>query len=247
MLPLHAFALVPGGYLAIPAAYVLLRAAVARRVTLNLAEGERLATNRLDRAFTSSLVEIGINVVLLVVAFAIAQRAEHRESAVLLATTVYMGSVLRGAFNLVVHLADLLDFVRYLLAYRRQGPHRWIAARITPEINRHFDEMRIWLRLLNALGGGPSRRQYVERQTRMILGTVRRKALYLLAIFTTYVIVFRCVAAPVLLEDATGFGPLQAFAWPLVYSVDAFFGSSLSAYVRAADYGGLVRALASGS
>ena len=241
---LQALALVvPGTYLAIPTSYVLLRSAIARRVAHSLAQGKSLATDRLDRALTSTLVEIGINVVVLLLALFSARHAGRQESAILVTTTVYMGTVVRSIFKFIVNLRDLVDFTRYILAYRAQGPHQWVAAQIAPEVHRHYDAMPVWDKVLYVVGGGPSRHQYIELQTRVILDAITRKLVSLLAIFTIYVVLFRFVAAPILMEDTTGFGALQAFLWPFAYSIDHFVGSDLSGYIRAADYLGVLKAL----
>jgi hypothetical protein len=227
-------------YLLIPAAYILLREGVAWRFATNLSLGASQAMERLDRALVHSIIEICINVAALSLAVLGAPHWWPHKTAILVTTVVYMGTVLRSAAKVLLNLREFTGFTAHLLRYRRQGPHRWVATRIAPEVHSRFDRMGVVQRVLNYLGGGPSREQYIEIQARIVVEALTRKALLLAGIFVLYVGLFRFVAAPILIEDATGFDALQAFLWPFAYSMDHFLGTGLSGFVRRGDYWGMV-------
>jgi hypothetical protein len=223
-------------YLLVPLSYIVLREGVAWRLATNLSLGASQAMERLDRAIVHSIIEICINVAALSLAVLGAPHWWPHKTAILLTTVVYMGTVLRGMAKILLNLRDFLSFTNHLLRYRSQGPHRWVATRIAPEVHSRFDQMGVVSRVLNYLGGGPSREQYVEIQARIVVEALTRKALLLTGIFILYVGLFRFVAAPILIEDATGFNALQAFLWPFAYSMDHFLGTHLSGLVRRGDY-----------
>lgn len=227
-------------YLLLPGSYFLLREGVAWRLATNLSLGASEAMEHLDRALVHSIIEICINVAALSLAVLGAPHWWPHKTAILVTTVVYMGTVLRGAAKVLMNLREFLSFTAHLVRYQRQGPQRWVATRIAPEVNSRFDQMGVVQRVLNYLGGGPSREQYVEIQARIVVEALSRKALLLAGIFVVYVGLFRFVAAPILIEDATGFNALQAFLWPFAYSIDHFMGTGLSGCVRRGDYWGLL-------
>jgi hypothetical protein len=223
-------------YLLLPISYFALREAVARRFSTSLSLGASHAMERLDQAIVHSIIEVCINVAALSLAVLAAPRWWPHKTAILLTTIVYMGTVLRGMAKVLLNLRESLSFTSHLVRYRREGPRRWVAARITPEVHVRFDRMGLMARLLNYLGGGPSRQQYIDVQAQIIVEALTKKVLYLACVFVLYVGLFRFVAAPILIEDATGFDALQAFLWPFAYSVDHFLGTRMSDFVQRAGY-----------
>lgn len=227
-------------YLLGPAFYILLREGVAWRLATNLSLGASQAMERLDRALAHSIIEICINVMVLSLAVLGAPHWWPPKTAILVTTVVYMGTVLHGAAKVLMHLRECLSFTAHLARYRQQGPHRWVASQIAPDVHSRFEQMGVLTRVMNYVGGGPSREQYIEIQARIVVEALTRKALLLAGIFVLYVGLFRFVAAPILIEGHTGFNALQAFLWPFAYSVDHFMGSHLSAFVRRGDYWGML-------
>jgi len=223
-------------YLLLPISYLFLREAVARRCATSLSLGASQAVERLDQAIVHSIIEVCINVAALLLAVLAAPRWWPHKTAILLTTIVYMGTVLRGMAKVLLSLRESLSFTSHLVRYRREGPRRWVAAQISPEVHRRFDQMGVVARALNYLAGGPSRQQYIEVQARIIVEALTRKVLCLACVFVLYVGLFRLVAAPILIEDATGFDALQAFLWPFAYSVDHFLGTRMSDFVQRAEY-----------
>ncbi len=197
----------------------------------------------LDRALVHSIIEICINVAALSLAVLGAPHWWPHTPAILVTTIVYMGTVLRSVAKVAFHLRKLLSFTSHLLRYRRQGPYHWVATRIAPEVQSGFDQMGVVQRVLNYLGGDPSREQYIEIQARISVEALTRKSVLLVSIFILYVGLFRFVAAPILIDDATGFDALQACLWPFAYSIDHFMGTNLSGCVRRGDYLGDNRAV----
>lgn len=227
-------------YLLLPVSYIVLREGVAWRLATNLSLGASQAMERLDRAIVHSIIEICLNVAALSLAVLGAPHWWPHKTAILLTTIVYMGTVLRGMAKVAFNLREFLSFAGHLVRYRRQGPHRWVATHIAPEVHSRFDRMGVLARVLNYLGGGPSRERYIEIQARIVVEALTRKALVLTGIFVLYVGLFRFVAAPILIEDATGFDAMQAFLWPFAYSMDHFLGTHLSGFVRRGDYWGML-------
>jgi hypothetical protein len=209
-------------------------------VVTNLSEGTSKIAERLDRTLVGTAIEIAINVVALSCAALGATHWWDAETAVLITTMVYMGTVMRSAVKALLHLPELATFTEHLVKYRRRGPHTWIAAQIAPEVHQSFDRMGLLERMLGYLAGSPSRERYIELQAAAIVQALTKKVVLLGALFALYVTLFRLLACPILIQDATGFDAFQAFLWPFVFSIDFFLGSDLTSHVRDADYWGLV-------
>jgi len=91
---------------------------------------------------------------------------------------------------------------------------------------------RAVVRLVHRLGRGPKREDLIELTTRDVWRLVYARLLLLVFMVTAYIFIFNVWTRPLLLRETTGLGWLQAFLWPFAHSVDYFFGTQTSSWIR---------------
>jgi len=198
-----------------PAMYFIARYAMCQSVTRLMAQ--RLAHQRhaavriINEIFTSTIINVTVNVVIFLVAvYGLRSHLPHKQL-VLVITTVYAGSVLHVVIKCMLNAYWIYDISRYLLRHGIYGPRAWLHSHIAGEVHARFRRMGFLGRLVYGLTGAPREAELIELLTRDILKVVLTKVLATLAILVIYVTAFTLTTRPVLLEEATGMNWMQAF------------------------------------
>lgn len=209
---------------------------VSKRVNQELNKGKREAIERVNRTLIRSSVDIAINLIILLTAIFGSRYWFTQDESTLIITGLYLASVLYGLLRFLLNAREILGFIYYLIKYRQKAFHCWVADKIAPYVHSAYDELHLVQKLVVAFGPGPSRAEYIEMQTSLIVKSTAIQAGLLVGIFLLYVGVFRFIVAPILIEDVTGLSLLQAFLWPFALAVDYYWGTHWADFVEQANH-----------
>lgn len=221
---------------AFPLIYVVARMIaghlMTRAVAARLAAGRSRAERMISDALVSTLTQLGLNVaVFLVAVYGLRDRIAPG-MVELVVTSVYAASVLHFMTRFVSQFNLMKELVAHLFLHGWRAPRAWIRTQVVREIDARLARMGWLTRLVHRLGPGPKREDLIELSTREVWQLVYARLLLLLLIVTIYILIFNVWTRPLLLREATGLGWLQAFLWPFAYSLDYFFGTQTSGWIR---------------
>jgi hypothetical protein len=219
-----------------PLTYVVARMIAAhlmsRTVAARLAAGHSRAERMISDALVSTLTQLGLNVAVFLAAVYGLRGRISPGIVELVVTSVYAASVLHFMSRIVLQFRLVTELAAHLLLHGWHAPRAWIRTQVTREIDAHLARMGWLTRLVHRLGAGPKREDLIEFTTHEVWRLVYARLLLLLFIVTAYVFIFNLWTRPLLLSEATGLGWLQAFLWPFAHSVDYFFGTQTSSWIR---------------
>lgn len=205
---------------------------MTRTVAARLAAGRNRAERMINDALVSTLTQFGLNVaVFLVVVYGLRGRIAPG-MVELVVTSVYAASILHVASRFVLQFRLVREVAAHLLLHGRHAPRAWIRTQVASEIDAHLARMGWLTRWVHRLGPGSQREDLIELSTHEVWRLVYARLLLLLFIVTGYILIFNVWTRPLLLREATGLGWLQAFLWPFAHSVDYFFGTQTSSWIR---------------
>jgi len=221
---------------AIPLIYVATRMIVGqlmtRTVAARLAAGHSRAERMISDALVSTLSQLGLNVAVFLVAVYGLRSRIAPGMVELIVTSVYAASVLHFASRFILQFRLMKELAAHLLLHGWHAPRAWIRTQVTREIDARLARMGWLTRLVHRLGRGPKREDLIELTTRDVWRLVYARLLLLVFMVTAYIFIFNVWTRPLLLRETTGLGWLQAFLWPFAHSVDYFFGTQTSSWIR---------------
>jgi hypothetical protein len=205
---------------------------MTRVVATHLVAGRNRAEQMITDALVSTLTQLGLNVAVFFIAVYGLQGRTAPGVVVLVVTSVYAASVLHFLTRLVLQFRLVAELATHLLMHGWHAPRAWIRTQVTREIDARLAKMGWLTRLVHRLGPGPKREVLIELTTHEVWRLVSVRLLLLVSMVTAYVFIFNVWTRPLLLREATGLGWLQAFLWPFAHSVDYFFGTQTSNWIR---------------
>jgi hypothetical protein len=221
---------------AFPLIYVVARMIaghlMTRTVAARLAAGRNRSERMINDALVSTLTQLGLNVAVFLVAVYGLRGRVAPGMVELVVTSVYAASVLHFMSRLVLQFRLVREFAVHLLLHGRHAPRAWIRTQVTREIDARLARMGWLTRWVHRLGPWPKREDLIELTTREVWRLVYARLLLLLLMVTAYIIIFNVWTRPLLLRESTGLGWFQAFLWPFAHSVDYFFGTQTSRWIR---------------
>lgn len=225
---------------AFPLIYVVARMIavhmMSRTVAAHLATGRSRAEHMISDALVSTLTQLGLNVAVFLIAIYGLRGRIAPGTVELVVTSVYAASVLHFMTRFVSQFSLMKELVAHLFLHGWHAPHAWIRTQVAREIDARLARMGWLTSLVHRLGPGPKREDLIELSTREVWQLVYARLLLLLLIVTVYIFIFNVWTRPLLLREATGLGWLQAFLWPFAHSVDYFFGTQTSNWIRQMPY-----------
>lgn len=221
---------------AFPLIYVAVRMIaghlMTRAVAARLAAGRGRAERMINDALVSALTQLGLNVTVFLIAVYGLHGWTAPGTVELVVTSVYAASVLHFLSRFVSQFSLIRELAAHLFSHGWRAPRAWIRTQVASEIDARMARMGWLTRLVHRLGPGPKREDLIELTTREVWRLVYARLLLLLFMVTAYIFIFNVWTRPLLLREATGLGWLQAFLWPFAHSVDHFFGTQTSSWVR---------------
>lgn len=222
-----------------PVVILITKKMVVHKVSEAILDGITEASVSVDRQITrhlvSSLMNMSINIALLLSAIYLSPSFLHASSAVYLICSVYLASVIYTFYTGVTHIPLIFRFLfRYRLnlkAYIKDQIYQEAHIRAVAVIQNR----NIPVRILNRLFGRSASQIAASisiHATRIIFRKVISFVMIIVMVTISYVLIFRFIVAPTLIQDATGFNFFQAALFPIASSVDYFFDTKYIAWIQ---------------
>lgn len=93
------------------------------------------------------------------------------------------------------------------------------------KVRREYDNMAWYEKIFNSWFGKPAHEvadEITKAAVRDTFKLVSMKIVHIVVFVTTYIVVFRLVVAPIMIQDVTSFTLFQAFICPFFYAFDFF-------------------------
>ncbi|CAB1083986.1 hypothetical protein D1AOALGA4SA_11520 [Olavius algarvensis Delta 1 endosymbiont] len=223
----------------LPMAYAGLRlvasSAVGKKVNQGIDESTTTAVSQISRALFVNLVEISINILLFFgVIYGSGTVFDFRTSLTIICS-VYVGSLMHSIYKFVRNL----NFIWVLIRDYHLNLKRYIFSQIYMNARSKAQEKLYGMgsikRMVYKASKGPGPDTIAMRVAKGALPLIwNRVSTRLLAVLFTaflYILIFRMVVAPFLIQETVHFSLFQAFLWPFAYSVDFFFHTNFSNWV----------------
>jgi hypothetical protein len=178
------------------------------------------------------LTQLGLNVAVFLIAVYGLRGRTAPDTVELVVTSVYAASMLHFLSRFVLQFRLIKELAAHLLLHGWHAPRAWIRTQVIREIDARLGRMSRLTRWIHRLGRGPKREDLIELTTREVWRVVSVRLLLLLSMLSAYIVIFNIWTRPLLLRESTGLGWLQAFLWPFAHSVDYFFGTQTSRWIR---------------
>jgi hypothetical protein len=223
----------------LPIAFAGTRAIVSgiinRRIDRGIAETTTEAVRRIYRSLLKSLFEMSINVAIFLAAVYKAGDIFDHQTAVLIICSVYAGSIIHAVWKFGINMRLIITLLKKYNLNLKKFVYSEIYEKAHFEAQQKLAGMGMVGRFFYKLSSGPD----ATTIALSIAGSAapiiwRRIATKLVMVGLTigvYIMVFRILVSPFLIQQTTHFNLLQAFLWPFAYSVDYFFGTALSQWV----------------
>jgi hypothetical protein len=223
----------------LPIVFAGTRALVSRmvnqRIDRGIAETTTEAVQRISRSLLKSLLEMGLNVVIFLAVIYKAGDFFDHQTAVLLICSVYAGSIIHAVWKLSANLSLIITLVKKYRLNLKKFVYAEIYEKAHFEAQQKLAEMGMVGRFFYKVSSGPDATTIAlavaGRAAPIIWRRILTKGVMVGLTIGMYIMVFRVLISPFLIQQTTRFNLLQAFLWPFAYSVDFFLGADLSRWV----------------
>lgn len=224
--------------LTVPVIILITKLLVNKKVSEGISEGISEAKYEVDIKITKSIFStffnIIINIILLIGAIYILPFFFDIEIVIYFICSVYLGSIIYGLYNAIKSIPLILNFVfRHKLNLKEYICYE-IYLEAYDEVCYQISNRNLFIRVLNGLfGKSESTIAYsiAYSTTNIVIKKVTSIVIILVTIFLVYVLIFRILVAPVLIEDSTQLDVFQAALYPVLYAVDYFFNTKLLSWL----------------
>jgi hypothetical protein len=223
----------------LPIAFAGTRAIVSgiinRRIDRGIAETTTEAVRRIYRSLLKSLFEMGINVAIFLAAVYKAGDIFDHQTAVLIICSVYAGSVIHAVWKFGGNLSLIVSLLKKYRLNLKKFVYSEIYEKAYYEAQQKLTDLGMVGRFFYKLSSGPDATTIALAVAGSAAPIIwRRIATKLVMVSLTigvYIMVFRILVSPFLIQQTTDFNLLQAFLWPFAYSLDYFLGTEFSRWV----------------
>jgi hypothetical protein len=220
----------------LPIAFAGSRAIVSgiinRRIDHGIAETTTEAVRRIYRSLLKSLFEMGINVAIFLTAVYKARDFFDYQTAVLIICSVYAGSIIHAVLKLIGNLSLIISLLKRYRLNLKKLVYSEIYEKAYYEAQQKLAELGVVGRFFYKLSSGPDATTIALAIAGSAAPIIWRRIVTKLVMvgltIGVYIMVFRILVSPFLIQQATHFNLLQAFLWPFAYSVDFFLGTEFS-------------------
>lgn len=223
----------------IPLVYAGLRtvisAAVGHKVDRGIDETAALAVRQISRSIMVNFAEISVNIMVFLVIIYKAGVFVDYQTSVLLICSVYVGSLLHSSYKIIRNFKRVLIIARdYRLNIKRyMFEQLYENARLAA--HEQLDRMGVLRRIVYTISSGPGADTIAMRVAAGAMPLIWKRVFSgLIAAAITvslYIVVFRMIISPFLIQQTTHFTLVQALLWPFAFSIDFFFNTSFSNWV----------------
>jgi hypothetical protein len=194
-----------------------------------------MAVNQISHTLIVKFAEIAINILLFLIIVYKAEAYFDYQTSVLMICSVYVGSLIHSTYKTFKNF----DLILILTRDYRLNIKRFIFEKIY-ENARSKAQQKVksmgWLRrIIYAISLSPGADtialRVAEGAMPLIWKRVLTRILVVLITISLYILIFRMIVAPFLIQQTTHFTLFQAFLWPFAFSVDFFFNTAFSSWV----------------
>lgn len=222
----------------VPVVITSLKIFVKHSVTEGIADGISEASFKIERkmikVIISTFLNIFVNVVLLVFAVYFLPLVFDKYIVIYAVCSVYLGSIIYGLYSVIENFPIML---KYIFKYKLNLKH-YIYNEIYAEAHNktisQISKMNIFKKGLNRIfGESPSNIAYsiASSTTSIVIKKVTLIVIILTISFTAYVVIFRIIVAPILIDNSTQLNVFQAILYPLLYTMDYFFNTNILSWL----------------
>lgn len=220
--------------LAVPAGIFVIKSFVKNRVSEAISEGVKETKSEVLHTLhiyqTESIIKIFFNVILFLIATLLIPKLFNKDISILIICSVYMVSIIEGTISAFKRIPILLEIIFVyklnIISYIYDETYN----RVLYETRRELSELNFLSKLVNNLFG-ENEYEYARRIATTSMQTIHTKIINIIIkltiIFLAYILIFRFLIAPFLMENVTGLSMLKSAIYPIFYSIDYFFGLSL--------------------
>jgi hypothetical protein len=223
---------------AVPVVIGITKLIVNKTVAEGISDGVSEAKYEVDRKITKSLVStlinIFINVVSLMVAIYLLPFVVDTEVVIYVVCSVYLGSILYGLYGVIVNSPLIFKFVFQHKLNLRDYVYNEIYSEAHIKARNEINTTNIIVRALNGVFGKSASdiaSSIAHSTTNIVIKKVTSIVVILSIIFLAYVLIFRVLVSPILIENSTQLNVFQAAFYPLLYAVDYFFHAKLLSWL----------------
>lgn len=213
---------------------LLVNDSVAEGITDGISKAKFEVERKITQALVATFLNISINIILLVLAIYILPMLSDKDAVIYTICSVYFGSIIYGVYRVIENLPLMFKFI-FEYKLNLEG---YIYDEIYKEVRKKagckINNMNFISRALNDMFGrsASSIAYSISRSTtNIVIKKVTSVAVILAIIFFVYVVVFRVMVAPVLIESTTELNVFQAALYPLLYTVDYFFNVNILSWL----------------
>ena len=206
----------------IPVVFYLTKNLTKRVIVNAISDGVNEARSEILKTLvgyqTENVVKILINILSLLFVTLILPIFFDKDIVIFSICTIYMASILDGVISNIKNIPEVLKFIfEYKLNLKRYIYNKtYLEAR--GRVSKEISEMNFFKRMLNDMFG-KSQHEYASD---IAFYAVR-------GVFSRVLNVF--IIAPILIEAQTGFGSLKSAIYPILYTIDFFFGTYLLGWI----------------
>lgn len=221
-----------------PAAVVMIKILVRHSVSNAIADGISEARYEVDkrttRSLVSSLVNIVVNVSSLLLAVYVSPYFFDISVIVYLVSSIYLGSILYGCYSILINAPSIFKYIFIHKLNLEDYVHDEIYNESRSAAQSEINNKNFIVRGLNSLFGKNSSEiasDIAYFATRLVFRKLIIFSFIIGLVTGAYVLIFRIIVAPVLIEESTGLGIFQAALYPIAVSIDYFFNTNIIVWI----------------
>jgi hypothetical protein len=210
-------------------------AAVDQKVNQGIAETASVAVHQISRILIVHIAEISLNILIFLAIIFLAGSSFNYHTSVMLICSVYVGSLMHSTFKIIRNYDLILKITRHHHLNLKRFIFEQIYDNARLEAQEKFRRMGMLRRIFYKASAGPGADTIALRVANGAIALIWKRMLTrLFAILITvslYILIFRMIVSPFLIQQATHFSLLQAFLWPFAFSIDYFFNTDFAIWV----------------
>jgi len=176
-------------------------------------------------------INIIINIVVLFFAiYILGTFTSNKELITLVVSSVYLSSILYSLYSFVKYRRAIYNFFIIQKCNLQKFIFVEIFNEARSEAKNEIDNLNFFKKPMNQLFGENS--SAVAKEIASVASKIAKKNIIfsivnLAVIFSIYVLVFRFMVAPTMIEDSTHLSWFQSLIYPIFFSIDYFFDTTL--------------------
>lgn len=220
--------------LGVPAAIFAVKKVVKGQVSDAIANGIKEARGQILHTMliyqTESIVKLFFNVILFLIATLLIPKIFSKELAIMVVCSVYLVSIIEASISTIRKLPTFLQIAFEYKFNLSSFIYNQTYEKVLDEVYRETRNLSPLKKTMNYFFGDDERviaRRITSGAVSSIYTRVINIIIRIVLMFFAYLLIFRVLIAPFLMENATGLSIFKSAIYPIFYTLDYFFGTSL--------------------